>query len=257
MLKVTPIQAFHDNYIWAIVHPKNQQTVVVDPGDAKPVLDFLTQQQLSLAAILTTHHHADHVGGVQTLASHANIPVYGPAKEPIPCRDYALSEGDVVTLKEIGCEFKIIDCPGHTAGHIAYYEPMLHWLFCGDTLFASGCGRLFEGTAEQMHDSLNKFAALPHDTQIFCAHEYTLANLDFAKKVEPDNKDIQQRIADTQQLRNKDQPSLPSNMALELKTNPFLRCDQQSVIDAAKQQVKTPLQSEADVLKVIRQWKDG
>ena len=256
MLEIIPISAFNDNYIWAIVHPKNHLVVVVDPGDATPVLSFLNDNHYQLTAILITHHHTDHVGGVTLLKEKFDVPVYGPANESIPYCEHALTENNTVHLKELGCEFKVFDCPGHTAGHIAYYELNHHWLFCGDTLFAAGCGRLFEGTPAQMHTSLSKFAALPKETKVFCGHEYTLSNLNFAKQVEPNNSDIQQRILDTQKMYDDSKPSLPSNIALELKTNPFMRCHQTPVIQAAEQYVNRAVNTPEEVLGIIRNWKD-
>lgn len=222
MLHVVPIPAFTDNYIWLIVNPDNHQAAVVDPGDAQPVLDYCQQHGLELCTILITHHHPDHVGGVNKLVKHYNIPVYGPALENIPDCDHKLSEGDVVTLEQLDhLKLNVIDVPGHTSGHIAYYGN--GWLFCGDTLFAGGCGRLFEGTPAQMHTSLAKLKALPPQTQVFCAHEYTQANLAFAITIEPDNLDLQQRIQDVAKLRQQQQPTIPSSIDIELKTNPFLR----------------------------------
>ena len=178
-MKIIPVPAFEDNYIWLICD--GRYAAVVDPGDAEPVLGHLSRHGLRLAAILITHHHGDHTGGIEALLRHAAVPVYGPRKENIPGITNPVGTGDTVRLPELGVEFAVLDVPGHTAGHIAYYGA--NSLFCGDTLFTCGCGKLFEGTPAQMHASLQKFAALPDDTQVYCAHEYTLENIRFAKKV--------------------------------------------------------------------------
>ncbi len=222
MLHVIPIPAFNDNYIWLIKNSHNHQAAVVDPGDAKPVLDYCQQHDITLCAILITHHHSDHTGGIADLVKHYNIPVYGPAHENIPHCDHKLNENDQIVIEKIDqLKLKVFDIPGHTSGHIAYYGN--DWLFCGDTLFAGGCGRLFEGTAKQMHQSLAKLKVLPFNTKVFCAHEYTQANLAFALTIEPNNFDLQQRIDEVNQLRQQQQPTIPSTIAIELKTNPFLR----------------------------------
>lgn len=253
MPEITAVPAFRDNYIWLIRNNDNR-VAIVDPGDAAPVLDTLAKQSLQPAVILTTHHHADHVGGVQQLLEHYDVPVYGPARESIPGRTHALGEGDAIALESLNLDFTILDVPGHTAGHIAYYGEGC--LFIGDTLFMSGCGRLFEGTPQQMHDSLRKIAALPDDTQIYCAHEYTLANLRFAHAVEPDNRAIEERIRASRELRDQDRPTVPGTLALEKATNPFLRVDEDSVIRAAETHLGHGLDSPVDVFAAVRAWKD-
>ena len=189
-MHVHPVPAFSDNYLW-VLHD-DTHAVAIDPGDARPVIDYLAAQSLTLVAILCTHHHADHVGGVESLLDflqlRGNIPVYGPANERIPARTHALREGDRVAIPELSAHFSVLDVPGHTAGHIAYHGHDL--LFCGDTLFACGCGRLFEGTAAQMTASLTKLKSLPPQTKVFCAHEYTMGNIKFAEAVEPGNADL-------------------------------------------------------------------
>ncbi len=221
-LTVTPLPAFNDNYVWLLA--RGQSAVVVDPGDAAPVRRALEQRGLRLCAILVTHHHGDHVGGVAELKSLTAATVYGPAREEIPAIDRPLRDGEAVTV--LGTRFDVIDVPGHTAGHIAYFagaeEPPR--LFCGDTLFACGCGRLFEGTAAQMLASLDKLAALPASTLVYCAHEYTLANIRFALSVEPSNEALKARSERDAAVRQRGEPTVPSTIGLELATNPFLRC---------------------------------
>lgn len=220
LLHIHPIPAFKDNYIW-IIHDK-QHAVVVDPGDSAVVTQYLAAHQLSLVAILITHHHHDHVGGVAKLVDTYPVPVYGPALEAIPCQIHPLQDGDVVYIASLKLNFKVLDIPGHTAGHIAYYGA--NSIFCGDTLFGCGCGRLFEGTPAQMLASLNKLAQLPPNTAVYCAHEYTLSGINFALTLEPDNTALQQRAQSDQALRHQHLPTLPSTIALEKATNPFLRC---------------------------------
>ncbi|NOT17582.1 MAG: hydroxyacylglutathione hydrolase [Sulfuriferula sp.] len=219
-LHISPIPAFQDNYIWAI--HDDRHAAVVDPGDAVAVLDFLQQHQLTLTAILITHHHHDHVGGIAALLAHGAVPVYGPALEPIPHLSHPLREGQHIHLEALDADFQILDLPGHTLGHIAYYG--INSAFCGDTLFGCGCGRLFEGTAAQMLNSLSKLARLPAATAVYCAHEYTLSNITFALTLEPDNLALQQRHTRDSDLRAHQQPTLPSTIAIELASNPFLRC---------------------------------
>ncbi|MDF1761148.1 MAG: hydroxyacylglutathione hydrolase [Coxiellaceae bacterium] len=255
MHQITPIPAFNDNYIWAIGHPGNNALVVVDPGDAKPVIDYIESGTSQLAAILLTHHHPDHVGGVKELIKYSPAPVYGPAKESLPHCDHPLSDGDDMYLADIEMSLKVYDIPGHTAGHIALYNDQT--LFSGDTLFAAGCGRLFEGTPEQMHHSLSRLAALNPNTHVYCGHEYTLANLAFAETVEPNNHAIKQRIVICKEKRELGMPTLPSTIAQELETNPFMRCDQADVKQAAETHSGKTLNSAVEVFAAVRQWKDS
>lgn len=254
-LRVTPVSAFADNYIWLIHAPNLPQWVVaVDPGDAKPVLKTLQDQQLQLGGIFITHHHADHVGGVLELLNHFDVPVFGPATETIPGHPQRLADGHKVTLTELGLEFDVLDIPGHTAGHIAYLGHGS--LFCGDTLFSAGCGRLFEGTAEQMTTSLARLNTVPKHTKVYCTHEYTISNLCFALTVEPDNQATRQYFQHAQTLRSQGQPTLPSSIETELQINPFMRLNQPSIKVAAANHVGKTLNSAVDVFTVLRKWKD-
>lgn len=255
MLNVLTVPAFQDNYLWLIHDGTN--AAVVDPGDAAPILDALEAHRLSLAAILLTHHHADHVGGVPALLNRFPVPVFGPRNDAIPHVTQTLREGDHLTIPEIGLDLDVLDVPGHTKGHIAYFAPKQGWLFCGDTLFAGGCGRLFEGTPEQMVASLTKLAALPDETQIYCAHEYTLSNLRFAKEVEPDNLELKTRIEHEQAKRDRGQPTVPSTIGIEKSTNPFLRFREENIanrlITAGRLSSKEPIA----VFAALRQWKNS
>ena len=250
--QVVPLRAFKDNYIWIL---RNQRyAAAVDPGDAQPVIDYLEGERLELCAILATHHHADHVGGVARLLKLLSVPVYGPRGEPIATLTHPVGEGDAVEIPQLGLRLRVLDIPGHTRAHIAYYGA--NSLFCGDTLFACGCGRLFEGTAQQMAASLAKLAALPDDTLVYSGHEYTLANIDFAKAVEPNNADLLARAASEAQKRKHDEPTLPSTIGREKQTNPFLRCGEAAVIAAANKFLGTPVGDPVEVFAAIRQWKN-
>ena len=257
MLQVTPVRAFTDNYIWLIHSPRDASRVVaVDPGDAKPVERALADRKLTLDGLLITHHHGDHVGGVaELLQNRRAIPVYGPANETVPGHPQRLREGDRALFPELGLTFEVLDVPGHTAGHIAYVGHGA--VFCGDTLFSAGCGRLFEGTAEQMHDSLSKLAALPAETSVYCAHEYTLSNLKFSLAVQPDNEAAASYLAHCRELRARDEATVPSDIRRERNVNPFLRCDDETVKHAAEAHAGRKLHSHTEVFTVIRQWKDS
>jgi hydroxyacylglutathione hydrolase len=255
MLEVVPVKAFDDNYIWMLSRPGSDQAVAVDPGDETPVLEWLQSQGKRLAAILITHHHYDHTGGVpDLLETYPGIPVYGPAGKSIRGVTHPVAEGDEIRLNWAGESLQVLEVPGHTAEHLAYLG--LGTLFCGDTLFAAGCGRVFDGTFEQLAASLQRIAALPADTRVYSAHEYTLDNLGFAAWVEPESEAIQQRIACEHAKREAGQPTLPSSLSLELETNPFLRTGVGEVVAAAERAAARSLPSSEAVFTALRQWKD-
>ncbi|HTR00703.1 MAG TPA: hydroxyacylglutathione hydrolase [Candidatus Acidoferrum sp.] len=258
MLHIEPIRAFQDNYLWLFHQAGNQDATVVDPGDAAPVEAYLARHGLRLASILVTHHHMDHIGGVEALVQHWQVPVYGPRSGKIPQITHPLQEGDNVTVA--GIMLRVLEVPGHTLEHIAYYAadadgtPLV---FCGDTLFAAGCGRMFEGTPPVMHASLQKLAALPPATRVFCTHEYTLSNLRFAKAVLKDRPALLARITQEQRKREQDQPTVPSTMALELQTNPFLHCEDAQVLAVLAAERDFKERDPAQVFGALRRWKDG
>ena len=259
MPHIVAIRAFTDNYIWVI--RDHCHAAVVDPGDASPVLAYLQREKLKLVAILNTHHHNDHVGGNAALLQEFTVPVYGPANESIPtlthrlkeCNDPESEEGSAY-IPEFSLSLRVLDIPGHTAGHIAYYGANL--LFCGDTLFACGCGRLFEGTAQQMVDSLQKLADLPNKTEVYCGHEYTQNNIRFARAVEPGNQALIKLEDEVKKLRVQDIPTLPSTIATEKATNPFLRCNQPEIIRSASNHTGKPLTDPVSVFAALRDWKN-
>lgn len=255
MLTAQGIPAFEDNYIWLIRDADRPQVAIVDPGDADPVLAAVTAEGLEPVAILITHHHYDHVGGINDLLAHYSMPVYGPAHETIPGMTHSVAEGDEVRIAALHASFRVMDVPGHTAGHIAYVGHGM--LFCGDTLFTAGSGRLFEGTAEQMQDSLRRIRELPDDTLVYCAHEYTESNLRFACIAEPDNAALARRQQETAALRAQNRPTVPALLSLEKATNPFLRYDQPSIIRGAEAFAGRPLRNNAEVYAAIRNWKDS
>ncbi|HLR78206.1 MAG TPA: hydroxyacylglutathione hydrolase [Burkholderiaceae bacterium] len=258
-IQLIAVPAFSDNYLWMVC--KGDHAIVVDPGQAAPIQTILQQHQLTLDAILLTHHHHDHVGGVAELKASTQATVYGPATEQLPACDRPMAEGDKVSLPGVDLALQVLDVPGHTAGHIAYHgtlgagqQPVL---FCGDTLFAAGCGRLFEGSPEQMLASLTKLAALHSDTLVCCAHEYTLANLKWALAVEPDNAALRDRLHVASQLRASSRPTLPSTLQSELDTNPFLRTSQENVVAAAARHAGQSLDQPVAVFASLREWKNN
>jgi hydroxyacylglutathione hydrolase len=278
-ISIYPIPAYTDNYIWMLEH-SNGEAVVVDPGDANPVLRVLQEKNLRLSAIIITHYHKDHVDGIDDILRHFQLPVYGPHLSRIRQVTYPLVEGDIIQLFQTKSfqtksfqtksfqtksfqitplTLKVIEVPGHTKEHIAYIgenqqQPIL---FCGDTLFAAGCGRLFTGTAEQLCQSLNKLNELPENTAIYCTHEYTLANLRFANAVEPENNDIIARIKNEQCKRERGQPTLPTHLALERKTNPFLRYLEPNVSLSINQFWHNQWTEPQKLFAALRRWKDN
>lgn len=256
MLEVSAIPAFSDNYIWLIHAPMDRrQVVAVDPGQTEPVLAALKEQSLELAGIFATHHHFDHTGGIAGLREAFDVPVFGPARESVPQCSFALGQDEVAALPHIGLSFKVLDIPGHTAGHIAFAGHGA--VFCGDTLFSAGCGRLFEGTPRQMLDSLDRLCTLPDDTAIYCGHEYTLANLRFALAVDPDNPEALDYRSRCEALRARSEPTLPSSMALEKTVNPFLRCRAPVIRKRVANHAGRELQDEVEVFAELRAWKDN
>lgn len=257
MLNVTPIPAFTDNYIWCLTAEGNPSAFVVDPGDAAPVLAHLEAHELVLGGIIITHHHFDHTGGIDGLLAASNVPVYGPENPGIAQISQRLSEGDRVDI--LGVDWEILEVPGHTLDHIAFFtgtnSPPL--LFCGDTLFAGGCGRVFEGNPAMMLGSLDKLAALPAETRVYCAHEYTMANLAFAQAVEPDNTALAARVARDASRREEALPTVPSEIRLELDTNPFLRCSQQDVAGHMARREGINPRDPVAVFAAVRSWKDN
>jgi len=253
-MNLIALPAFTDNYIW-MLHD-GRHAIVVDPGESAPVIEALDAEQLVLAAILVTHHHGDHVGGVDALRPRLKGRVYGPERERIPQPFVAMRDGDAI--EELGLRFEVIDVPGHTSGHIAYFNASgagAPILFCGDTLFSGGCGRLFEGTPAQMHHSLSRLGALPGDTRVCCAHEYTLSNLKFARAVEPANKDVADYTAWCETRRAAGQPTLPSSISRELGINPFMRTADNDVARSARAHGADSDEPVA-VLAALRQWKN-
>lgn len=257
MIDIDALAAFQDNYIWLLKDREQRRCAIVDPGDASPVLHWLSEHPgWQLSDILITHHHADHIGGVERLKAATRARVIGPDDERIPGRDATVRDGDRIEV--LGSPFETLEVPGHTRSHVAYFQTdgdVLR-LFCGDTLFAAGCGRIFEGTPEQMYRSLQRLTALPDSTLVYCAHEYTLNNLRFAEAVEPENPAITRRIAEVKALRTSGHCTLPSNLALERLTNPFLRAETATVMLAAACHVRSELLSSVQTFAALREWKD-
>ena len=256
MLSIQPIPAFDDNYIWLLSESESRRAYVVDPGEAAPVVSALEQHQLSLEGILITHHHFDHVGGVEQLRKQYSPVVYGPSNPSIAGVDHRLKSGDLIEI--LATRFEIMEVPGHTLDHIAYFHPGEQpLLFCGDTLFAGGCGRVFEGTPPMMLSSLESLATLPADTAVYCAHEYTLANLAFARAVEPDNDALARRVSEAEAARARSEPTVPSTLSLELATNPFLRCSEPDLLASLRAQGRLRGESAPEVFATVRGWKDN
>jgi hydroxyacylglutathione hydrolase len=251
-VKIQHISTLKDNYVWVIINEANH-AIIIDPGEAVPVITFLRQHQLQLTAILITHHHWDHTNGIAEIVREFPAPVYGPAHENIPEMTHAVSEKTPIHIPHFP-DITALEIPGHTSGHLAY--DIQGNLFCGDTLFAAGCGRLFEGSPEQMAASLQKIMSLPDNTKIYCAHEYTQNNLRFAQTVEPNNKAIAERIKHVAEMRKQNLPSLPSTLKEEKETNPFLRCDAPEVKASVEKHAGHALNNKIAVFAVLRKWKD-
>lgn len=252
MLDIAAVRAFQDNYVWCIHDGEN--AVVVDPGEAEPVFAFLAERRLKLQAILITHHHHDHVDGVAGLVDAFPVPVFGPRASAVPGVTHYVADGDAVPLPCLNATFDVYSIPGHTLDHVAYYG--VDSVFCGDTLFGCGCGRLFEGTPAQMLESLDQLAALPAETRVYCGHEYTLANIRFARTVEPVNPALEFREQSARYALSRGEPTLPSTIGFEKQTNPFLRCTAPDVANAAQRHSGTSLASTLSVFTVLRRWKD-
>ncbi|GIU16019.1 MULTISPECIES: hydroxyacylglutathione hydrolase [unclassified Shewanella] len=262
MLHITPLSAFNDNYIWAFQSQQNSGAhnsgvYVVDPGDAQVVIDYLHQTEQTLLGILITHHHHDHTGGIEQLIRQFgdHIAVYGPQCENIIGVNHPIATSGNITLANTDVNAKVIQLPGHTLGHIAYLIEDV--LFCGDTLFSAGCGRLFEGSAEQMYQSLSQLSQLPDDTKVCCAHEYTLANLAFANKVEPNNAALIDYTKKAHALRGQNNPTLPSSIGQEKAINPFLRSDSEEIWQSLSIQFQQPIDNPLQSFSLLRQWKDN
>jgi len=255
MLQIWPVPIFADNYVWVLQREGADRVVVVDPGDGPPVVAELEQRGLTVGAVLLTHHHHDHVGGLNAIIRRFHPAVFGSAGDAVPGVDRPVGDGDTVALPGLGPDLHVVALPGHTAHHLGFVAPGL--AFVGDTLFAGGCGRLFEGTPEQMHDSLGRLAALDPATEVYCGHEYTLVNLRFAEVVEPGNAALADRLRAAAAARAAGRPTVPSTIGLELETNPFLRCSEPAVVAAAETHAGRELSPGAEVFGVIRSWKDG
>ncbi len=254
-IQIKPLPSLTDNYIWLLIDTDSSTAIIIDPGTAISCEKFFEQQGISPVAMLITHRHWDHVDGIEQLQQKYDIPVFGPATEFIPCLTTPLNSNDSASVPELDLDFQIMDLSGHTAGHIGYL--LDDKLFCGDTLFSAGCGRLFDGTAEQFHASLQRIKQLPTDTTIYCAHEYTLDNLRFAQAVEPDNEAVQSRIEEVKTLREKNLPSLPFMLKDELQYNPFLRTDKENVMQAVAHYSGVAIDNSEECFRYLRLWKDG
>jgi hydroxyacylglutathione hydrolase len=251
--EVHGIPAFQDNYIWLFHSEETGLTFIVDPGESQPVFDFLNKFQLSLDGILVTHHHPDHIGGIDKILNAFSIPVFGTAR--IKQATQVIADKEIISLS--GHTFEVISIPGHTYDHVAYYSAKESILFCGDTLFSSGCGRLFEGTPQQMYASLSLLSALPSSTRIYCGHEYTEANTNFAVMLDPDNETLKKYAKEVRILRASNKTTLPSTIGLEKQINPFLRSNKKSIQEAASSYIKKPNLTTSETFAAIRKWKDS
>lgn len=252
-LQILGFQAFQDNYIWLVIHQGLKQAFVVDPGDAREIISYLQSHTILLTGVFITHKHWDHVSGIEEILKNYPVPVYGAGIEQIPYLSHQVNDGDVIELPG-QIKIKVISTPGHTRGHLLYAVD--NALFCGDTLFGAGCGRLFEGSIEEMYASLQKISQFPDDTRIYCAHEYTEKNLIFAQHVEPSNQAVKERIRKTVAMRKQGLPTVPLILAEEKRTNPFLRCQSPELIRTLEAKFQTKLQTSIDVFAYTRKWKD-
>lgn len=254
-IRLKALPSLSDNYIWLIINDEDATAIIIDPGSSEPCIDYFEQKAIKPVAILVTHRHWDHVNGIEKLVNEYNLPVYGPATEYIPCLTSALQVNDRFTLSEFDLDFEVIDLSGHTAGHIGYLTKAM--FFCGDTLFSSGCGRLFDGTAAQLHASLQRILELPRNLTIYCTHEYTVDNLHFAQAVEPGNEEIQLRLNEAVALRANNQPTLPFTVDQEVRYNPFLRTDKENIMQTVAQHSGQKIENSEDCFRYLRMWKDG
>ena len=254
-MEIITIPCLSDNFAYLLICPKFNYAAVVDPSESLPVLDVIRTRKIKLSCILNTHHHWDHVGGIAGLINEFGIPVYTPKNETVRGSTNPVSEGDIINFSELGLNIRILDVPGHTSGAIAYYTEKM--LFSGDTLFTAGCGRLFEGSPTEMYHSLSKIKKLSNDVLVYCGHEYTVSNLEFASTVEKNNQSIQKRLSMALQTRKLGQPTVPTSLEIEKQTNPFLRCEEESVINAASERAGRILDNPIEVFATIRSWKDS
>ena len=252
MLSIKPIKALSDNYIWLVT--TNEGSIVIDPGESKQIIDLVKSNEIDLEGILITHHHYDHTNGIEEILKYKKVEVYGP-KNNVNSITKRVKQNDVFNL--IGLKFEVIETPGHTLDHIAFYcfKDEKSILFCGDTLFSGGCGRVFEGTYSQMYESLKKLSKLPEDTQIFCGHEYTSSNLQFACAVEPNNQFIKEYNEEIIEKTKNGVPSLHSSLKIEHMINPFIRCNEENLIDNINKKFGEII-SEIEIFSTLRKWKD-
>jgi len=256
MNKIIPIPALVDNYIWCILSPDNTKAIIIDPGDATPVIDTLQKQNVSLIAILITHHHWDHTSGLEELKAHfPKIQIFGHSQTAVPSITHSVKEGDIISFPGFSNSLSVIETPGHTRDHVAYWDQ--HALFSGDVLFASGCGRIFEGTHQEMMRSLTKLRSLPNYTDVYCGHEYTIKNLNFALTIEPNNKLLQEQLKHVQNLRDNNIASLPTTISIEKASNPFLRFDESAFCKIIGDLTGVDASDPLAVFTALRKWKDN
>jgi hydroxyacylglutathione hydrolase len=254
-IEIVAIPALKDNYIWLIIDRVSLNAVAVDPGDAAPLINFIEENNINLSAVLITHHHRDHCYGLEELTDRYQFSIYGPKHNDIKGVSHYVNDQDILNLKSPVLSLNVIGIPGHTLEHVAYRSQ--NYIFCGDTLFSAGCGRIFEGTAEQMYSSIKKIASLDDSIDIYCGHEYTLKNLQFAEIVDPKNQEIQEKICAAKELMGKNQPTLPAKLHQEKRINPFLRCEEKVIIESVENYAGIRLRSSVEVFSQLRNWKDN